>query len=574
MVFKGRVVWMLLLILALPTCGLAQGVTDPAGASLEGDGGEDSVVEDSGVEDSGVEDSGVEATEPLEAIPFPDLDTLEPAVAGQLLETRILMQAALTNMKLTAVERGAALGSGCRLFHAYKIASTAAACYRNASRLAPQDPRWYHLLGYLQQQEGQLEAAVVAYRKELALTPNSVAARVRLGETLLELNRPEEATEVLDEALELDPTSAAAMAALGQAALSAKRYNEAILLFETALAAAPQATRLHYPLGLAYRGTGEMELARHHLALRGPVGVAPRDPWVEELPELTTGEVAHLLRGRLAFKAGKPSVAIQEFRKAVDAAPDSARARVNLGSAYSQLGESVAAAEQFREALRLDANNGTAHFNLGVTLAHRGELVEASSHLLSAVRLDPEDAVALRELAAVLARGGNHEKALQAYGQAVRLAPADEEARLGEARELVTLERYAAAASKLRAALELIPGSGQLTHALARLLAASPDPAVRDGEQALRLARSAFDSRPSVGHAETVAMALAELGHCEQAAEWQRKALEASQSQPAGAAAAAAVARLQSTLKIYESEESCRYPLAENGGSTITDRPN
>ncbi len=523
------------------------------------------------LQDSGVEDSGVEVSEPLEAIPFPDLDTLEPAVAGQLLETRILMQAALANLNLPTAERGAALGSGCRLFHAYKIASTAAACYRNASRLAPEDPQWHHLLAVLEQQEGHLEEAVAAYTKELALTPRNVAALVRLGETLLELNRPEEASEVLSMALDADPTSAAAMAGMGQVALSAKRYEEAILLFETALAAAPQANRLHYPLGLAYRGAGKMDLARQHLGLRGPVGLAPRDPWVEELPELTTGEVAHLLRGRLAFKAGKADIALEEFRQAVDAAPDSSRARVNLGSAFSQLGESAAAAEQFREALRIDANNSTAHFNLGMLLAHRGELVEASNHLASAVRLDPEDAVALRELAAVLARGGRHDKALQAYGEVVRLAPADEEARLGEVRALVAQQRYGEAVEKLRAALELMTDSGQLTHALARLLAASPDPVVRNGEEALRLAQLAFRGRPSVGHAETVAMALAELNRCQQAAEWQRKALEASQSQGVDSAAAE---RLQAALKIYETEESCRYPVAENGSSTSKDRPN
>jgi len=538
-----RVGLFLLLPLLLPAVATAQGEPDPGAAAPD--------------------ETGVEATEPLEAIPFPDLDTFEDAVAGQLLETRILMQGALANMKLPTAERGAALGSGCRLFHAYKIVSTAAACYRNASRLAPDDPRWYHLLAVLEQQEGHLEEAIVAYRKELALSPRSLAAWVRLGESLAGLNRQKEASEALSLALEIDPTSAAAMAGMGQVALSAKRFNEAILFFETALAAAPEANRLHYPLGLAYRGVGETELARHHLELRGPVGVAPRDPLMEELPGLTTGELAHLLRGRLAFKAAKPGVAIQEFRKAVDAAPESSRARVNLGSAYAQVGEAVAAAEQFREALRFDANNGTAHFNLGMVLGRRGELVEASNHLATAVRLEPEDAIALRELAAVLARGGRHDKALLAYREAVGLAPADEEARLGEARALVAMERYGEAVATLRGALDLMADSGQLTHALARLLAGSPDGAVRNGEEALNLAQVAFEARPSVGHARTVAMALAELGRCEQAAQWQRKALEASQG-----AAAATMDELRETLKIYESEKSCRFPVSRTTGGS------
>ena len=504
-----------------------------------------------------------EQTAPLENIPFPNLDTLEPAVSNQLMETRLLMQAALNNTGLSTQERGQSLGSGCRLFHAYEIMDTAAACYRNASRLAPEDPRWHHALGALELKEGRLPEAIEAFNKELALAPKNPTALILRAEALSGLNRTEEASGSYSAALDLDPTSAAAMAGLGQIALAEKRFNEAIILFETALLAAPQANKLYYPLALAYRGVGEEDKARENLKLRGPIGVTPQDPLIDELPALTTGELAHLLRGRLAFKAGQPEVAVREFRSAVEAAPESGRARVNLGSALAQVGQAAAAAEQFREALRFDPNNATAHYNLGVIQAGAGNLQEAAQHLTATVRLAPEDADAHRQLAEVLSRGGLHQQSLEVFKRAVQLAPASEGARVGLASAHVALEQYDEAIATLREARESLPDSGRVMHALARLLAGSPDAELRKGSEALELALLVFGARRSPGHAATVAMALAELDRCDEAAEWQSKALAAIQGE--GEEVARMRAPLAAALKVYQGGTPCRSPAAEGG---------
>jgi hypothetical protein len=71
-----------------------------------------------------------------------------------------------------------------------------------------------------------------------------------------------------------------------------------------------------------------------------------------------------------------------------------------------------------------------------------------------------------------------------------------------------------------------MPASGLLSHALARLLAACPDKSVRDGARALPLAQAVWQAQPTAAHARTVALALAELGRCAEAAQWQRTAAE------------------------------------------------
>ena len=51
------------------------------------------------------------------------------------------------------------------------------------------------------------------------------------------------------------------------------------------------------------------------------------------------------------------------------------------------------------------------------------------------------------------------------------------------------------------------------THALARLLATSPDEKVRDGRRAMDLVQQMLQRGRSIELGETYAMALAELGH-------------------------------------------------------------
>jgi tetratricopeptide (TPR) repeat protein len=209
--------------------------------------------------------------------------------------------------------------------------------------------------------------------------------------------------------------------------------------------------------------------------------------------------------------------------------------------------------EQFREALRLEPSNFTAHFNLGALLADGSSREEARAHLEAAVAGRPDDAEARRLLAKVLRDGGQLPAALAQSRRAVELAPGDEAARLGEAETLVRLGRYAEARQRLDEALGLMPASSLLAHAAARLLAASPDKAVRDGDRALKLALAVWQVQPAAFHAETVALALAELGRCGEAATWQRTAAGRAQSESPGR-----LAGINGVLAAYEKGPPCR----------------
>lgn len=489
---------------------------------------------------------------------YPDLAGLEPEVAGQIAgaERRLAALAAVGSG--TAPDRRAlaeAFGELGQVFQAYSLREPAEACYANARRLAPQDFRWPHLLGTLLQDAGRLDEALAAFDAALAREPRDTAALLYQAEVFRLQGAPEAAEAAARRVLAADPGSAAAKALLGQCALDRGDPAAAAPLLEEALAAVPSAGRLHYLLATAYRGLGDEAKAKEHLGKAGPVGVRPADPLLAGLDRLRSGERLHLARGKTAFQAGRYEEAAEHFRRALAARPESAEARINLAAALVQQGDRAGAEASLREALAHAPDNATAHFNLGVLLAGKGPSEEARAELAAAVAGMPGDAEAARTLARMLRDLGRLDEALAEYGRAVALDPADETARLGEAETLVRLARWREARARLEDGLAQLPGSGLLAHGLARLLAACPDLAVRDGRRALDLAFAVWQARPDAVHAETVALANAELGDCAEAARWQQIALNAAGEEKAPASR---VEELKSALAKYGRGAPCR----------------
>ena len=492
-----------------------------------------------------------------EAVPVrtPDLSGLESAVAAQIGEMQGLLAAQIAGSAADPLGVARAYGDLGQVYFAYGFHDAAADCFRNAAMLDARDYRWPYLLGAVEQASGRLDGAVTAFQRALDLAPvDAAAATVHLGEIRLLQGRTEEAEAFLKKALETPALSPMAHSLLGQAALTRRDFKAAAEHLEAALAAVPAANRLHHPLALAYRGLDDRARAEEHLRQAGQVGLKPPDPLVDGLTNLRVGERIALMRGRVAARAGRHADAAQEFRKALAAQPESVEARVNLGSMLAAQGDLAGAVEQFREALKRDPGNATAHFNLASLLANGSSREEALKHADAAVAAWPEDGEARRLRAQLLRDGGRLAEALPEYARAIELAPADETARLGEAETLVRLGRFAEALRKLEEGLSKLPASGLLSHAMARLLAASPDRSVRDGARALVLAQVVWNAAPATAHAETLALAFAEIDRCADAAEWQRKAIEEARRQ----GLEARIPDLTRALSAYEKGSPCR----------------
>lgn len=456
--------------------------------------------------------------------------TIEPFVAEQIrsLEawTDALAREGASNQDLAEAE--GLLG---RVYHAYSLAASAEPRYRTAQRLAPTDFRWPYLLAYLVQQENRPSDAIPLYELARSLRDDYAPLYVHLGNLHLAQDRQDAAAAAFESALSLDRSNAAARFGLGQVAMSRREYARAVEQFSQVLAAVPEANRVHYVLALAYRGLGQIDQAQAHLARQGPVGLRVADPLVDGLQDLIRSARLSLVRGRLAFDSGRYAEAADAFRRAVAADPDSVPAHVNLGTALGQSKDIDGAIAEFRRALELDPDNRSALYNLGVLYLGRQRHDEAVRLLTRLVELAPDDHAARLLLGRELARAARPSEALAMFEAVVRATPDDEDAVLGQVDALTALGRHVEALAVTERSHARLPTRGRTAARLAYLLAASPDPRLRDPGRALPLAREVYDATGAVGHGASIAIALAGLGRCAEAIAWQQELIAAAERQ-------------------------------------------
>src|SRR5688500_12536972 len=450
----------------------------------------------------------------LVAVHWPDLSTVEAEVRGHLSEAQSSLTTVVNTVNAGDATLSEAYGSAGQTFHAYSFNSTAKECYVNASRLAPKDFRWIYLIAKLDQQDGRVDDAIKNYVMVQSLNPSYAAASINLGNIFLEANRLAEARQHFAAALKIDANSPAAHYGLGQVALSERNYAEAVKYFERTLAIVSAATRVHYSLAMAYRGLGELEKAKANLRSQGTVGVRVADPLVDQLQEIIQGERLHLIRGRLALEAKRYAEAVDEFRKAVAARPNSVTGRVNLGAALNLVGDLPGAIEQFEAVLRIAPENANAHYNLGVLLGKQNRHQEAITHLQFVLRSNPRDSSARFVLAQAYLRSEQRDSALEEFTRTVEADPSNEQALSGQVQLLFQKKQYKQALDSLEKSHASFPDKTATTITLARLLATSPQVDLRNGAHALELAQRTYKATGSIEHAAVISMALAELGRC------------------------------------------------------------
>jgi tetratricopeptide (TPR) repeat protein len=372
--------------------------------------------------------------------------------------------------------------------------------------------------------------------------------------------RPESAALPLAKALSLQPQEPAALYRLGRANLAARDYAGAVKNLEAALSLRPQASSIHYPLALAYRGLGDVRNAEAQMRLRGNVDVPPADPLMQQVAGLLQNAAASEVRGAEALAKRQWPEAVTELRKAIAIAPDNAFTRLNLGNALYQTGDAAGALEQFQTAVKLSPDLAKAHYGIGIVEEAAGRDREAILAFTTAVRIDAASVEAQMSLADALRRTGRLEDSLPLYEGVIRASPAISQARFGYAMALVRLKRYEEARDRLAEAVKTYPDQPGFAHALARLLAAAPDARVRDGRRAMTLMQELLKTQRTLEMAQTMAMTFAELGQYEDAVNWQRDALAAAKL----AGRRDMTARLQENLALYESHQPCRTPWRDD----------
>lgn len=461
--------------------------------------------------------------------------------------------------------RGEAYGELGKLLMAGKHLDVAERCFRNAKMLAPDDFRWPYYLGHVFISKGELTKALEQFEQVLRLRPTDFATLVWLGHVYIELGQPEAAEPILTRARALGPDTAAVLYQLGRASLAKKDFATAVRHLEEAVRLNPAAAVIHQPLAMAYRGLGDLEKAQSNLdRTRGRVGpgaaVTMSDPLMAEVSTVLRSPEVHGELGQHASASGDWPEAARQFRRAIELSPNRAIMRLNLALTLNRMGDARGALTELDAAIRVDPSFASAHFVMGTLLERSGRDQEAIERYTAAITYDPGFRVAHLRLADVLRRIGRLDASLSSYQRVLELEPDSEEARFGEAMALVRLSRHAEARERFRIAMSLHPAQPAFPQALARLLAASPDPQVRDGQRALDLVQALSEQHKTTSVAETMAMALAEVGRFAEAVEWQRLAMSVA----VDAGHPDAAQRMALNLARYQRQEPCRTPWRDD----------
>ena len=461
----------------------------------------------------------------------------------------------------TDVDLGRAYGQVGKLLMAAELYDQAEPYLLNAAALEPGELAWPYFLAHAYRLKFQSDKAIARFEDVLRLKPDHVPSLVWLGTMHVDGGRAELAESLLTKAVSIQPRSAAALFELGKAALAVGDPARAVTQLEAALAADPGADGVHYALAQAYRARGDEQRAAAHVRLWRDERLYPDDPLMAEITDLVKTAVVYEIRGTQAMDDRKWAEAASLFREGLKVAPRDATLHQNLGTALYLSGDPRAAEAEFEEAARLLPGYAKALFSLGVLMEERGRDQDAIDRFSKAVASDPTMVNARSSLADALRRSGKLEASIAEYTEIVKLDPSASQARFGRAMALVRLRRFAEARTVLEQAVRTHPEQPGLAHALARILAAAPDDAVRDGPRALTIVQSLEKtSAPSVALVETAAMALAENGQFAQAVARQRQALAIATE----ARRTDLTARLSETLRRYESRMPSRTPWADD----------
>jgi tetratricopeptide (TPR) repeat protein len=502
-------------------------------------------------------------------VSLPDLSRMDPPVQVQVRQR----YAALTEKRKAGAmgdELGTAYGEYAMLLQAAEYYEAAEPAYLNAQDLMPGDARWPYYLGHLYKSIGRTDMSIQAFTRALDRNPSEIATLVWLGRLYLEQGKPETAEPLFTRAAALPPRSVAVLSGLGQAALARRDYKKAVSLLEEALMLDPGAASIHAPLANAYRGLGDTANAEAHLKLWRNTDILVPDRLRMDLDLMLESGLSNELRGVRALETQDFKTAADFFRKGVEMTPATTALgrslRHKLATALYLSGDVEGAVERFREVVKLapadglDESTAKANYSLGVIMATNGRTGEAIERLSAAVKYNPNYTEALMALGDTLRRAGRVEASLGRYAEVVRINPRASDARFAYAMALVRLQRYREARDWLTEATRAQPDRGEFALALARVLAAAPDDAVRDGTRAMGLVDELFKGEKTTILGETMAMAMAELGRFEEAVGVQRGVIDAAQR----AGFSQQVRHMTVNLQRYQRREACRTPWPDD----------
>lgn len=283
--------------------------------------------------------------------------------------------------------------------------STAIDKYRAIIKLAPHLAPAYNNLGALYFDQRDYEHAAETLKRGLEINPSMPTAAAILGMSYVQLGENEKAEPLLRKALRANPKDDKVEMTLARMLINEKKLDEAARHLNDYLGRNPKDQQAWYMLGKTYLQLSEDSLKK----------INEIDP---------DSVVAHEIAGEIDESMHNYDLALVEYKKAVDAAPDKPGTHMHMGDAYWYIGKWQSAQTEFRAELKNDPYNCMAHWKLANAILEANDSNdEALSEANAAVERCPALMQARVDRARALVRLGRQPEALPDLLMAMKDSP-------------------------------------------------------------------------------------------------------------------------------------------------------
>ncbi len=194
----------------------------------------------------------------------------------------------------------------------------------------------------------------------------------------------EMAAKELRRVCELEPANSEVRVALGMAYQAKGELDNALKFYQEALSIGGNLLHIHGLIGDIYRAKGDSGKARNHYLK------ARQDPELVAIPCYGLGV--------LAEEAGSTTEAIQNYREAIEAAPDHVDTALRLSHLLKESGATDDALQVITEASRYNPRNAELHYQWGLLYVQMEDYDRAQHEFDRVLQLEKGHPGARREI--------------------------------------------------------------------------------------------------------------------------------------------------------------------------------
>ena len=277
--------------------------------------------------------------------------------------------------------------------------------YRAMIKLAPHLAAAYNNLGMLYFNSHDYAPAAEVLKRGLELHPDMPTASAMLGMSYFQLGADEKAEPLLRAALKANPTDNTIEMMLAHILINLRKYTEAAYYLNNFLERNPKDQQAWYMLGKTY------------LQMSGDA--------LKKVDEIDPNSVvAHEIAGEIDESMHNYDVALVEYKKAIDMAPQQPGTHMHMANAYWLIGKWESAQEEFKAELANDPNNCTARWKLANAMLEANDSSDdALAQLNQSIERCPLLMQARVDRARAMIRLGKQSDALPDLQMAVKDSP-------------------------------------------------------------------------------------------------------------------------------------------------------